>query len=68
MLKPVTMFKYLKYFNYFNTLTLKQVFWKTKTFFQKLEYHFLVESTNIANASFSNKTAKSEANVKTKWT
>ena len=49
----------------FNTLTLKQIFWKTKTFFKKLEYHFLVESTKIENASFSYKTAVSEANVKT---
>ena len=32
----------------FNTLTLKQIFWKTKKpFFKKLEYRFLVESTNI---------------------
>ena len=31
--------------NDFNTLILKQIFWKTKTFFQKLEYAFLVEST-----------------------
>ena len=27
--------------NAFNTLTLKQIFWKTKTFFKKLEYWFL---------------------------
>ena len=40
----------------FNTLTLKQIFWKTKTFFKKLQ---------IENASFSYKTAVSEANVKT---
>ena len=58
----------------FNTLTLKQIFWKTKTFFKKLEYRFLVESTKIENASFPYKTAISEANVKTnkmvttKWT
>ena len=36
----------------FNTLTLQQIFWKTKTFFKKLEYRFLVESTKIENASF----------------
>ena len=60
--------------NDFNTLTLKQISWKTKTFFKKLEYRFLVESTKIENASFSYKTAMSEANVKTnrmvntKWT
>ena len=51
--------------NDFNTLTLKQIFWKTKTFFKKLEYRFLVESTKIENASFPYKTAISEANVKT---
>ena len=45
-----------------------------KTFFKELEHRFLVESTKIENASFSYKTAISEANVKThrivntKWT
>ena len=51
--------------NVFNTLTLKRIFWKTKTFFKKLEYCFLVESTKIENAPFRYKTAISEANVKT---
>ena len=57
-----------------NTLTLKQIFWKTKTFFKKLENCFLVESTNIENTLFPYKTAISEADVKTngmvssKWT
>ena len=41
------------------------MFWKTKTFFRKLEHFFLVESTNIENASFPYKTAISEASVKT---
>ena len=56
--------------NVFNTLA----FWKTKTFFKKLEHRFLVESIKIENASFPDKTAISEANVKTnrmvstKWT
>ena len=36
-----------------------------KTFFKKLQYRFLVERTNIENASFPYKTAISEANVKT---
>ena len=64
----------MKVSNVFNTLTLKQIFWKTKTFFQKLEYHFLVETTKIENTPFPFKTALSEANVKTnrmattKWT
>ena len=51
--------------NVFTTLTLKQVFWKTKTYFKKLESRFLVESANIENASFPYKTVMSEANVKT---
>ena len=60
--------------NVFNTLTLRQIFWKTKTFFKKLEYRFLVEHTKTENASIPYKTAISEANVKTnrmvstKWT
>ena len=60
--------------NVFNTFTLKQIFWKTKTFFIKLEYRFLVETTEIENASFPFKTALSETNFKTnriattKWT
>ena len=54
--------------------TLKQISWKTKTFFKNLDYHFLVESTNTENISFPYETAISEANVKTnrmvitKWT
>ena len=47
----------------FNALTLKQIVWKTKTFFKKLEYCFLVESTKTESASFLYKTARSEANV-----
>ena len=64
----------MKVSNVFNTLALKQILWKTKTFFKKLEYHFLVETTKIENTSFPFKTALSEANVKTnrmattKWT
>ena len=70
----VFMWQSVKVSNVFNTLTLKQIFWKTKTFFKKLEYCFLVESTKIENASFPYKSAISEANVKTnrmvttKWT
>ena len=40
----------------FNTLTLKQVFWKTKTFWTKLEYSFLVQSTTNKSAAFPCKT------------
>ena len=49
----------------FNTLTLKLIFSKTKTFFKKLEYHILVETTRIENATFLYKTVLSESNVKT---
>ena len=59
------MWQSVEILNDFNTLTLKQIFWKTKTFFKKLEYRFLVESTKIENASFPYKTAISEASVKT---
>ena len=68
------MWQLMKVSNVFNTLALKQIFWKTKTFFKKLEYSFLVETTKIENASFPFKTALSEANVKAnrmataKWT
>ena len=68
------MWQSVEILNVFNTLTLIQIFWKTKTFFKKLKYRFLVESTKIENASFPYKTAISEANVKTnrmvstKWT
>ena len=59
------MWQSVKVSNVFNTfLTLKQIFWKTKTFFKKLEYCFLVETTKIENTSFPFKTALSEANVK----
>ena len=68
------MWQSLEILNVFNTLTSKQIFWKTKTFSKKLEYRFLVESTKIENASFPYKTLISEANVQTnkmvttKWT
>ena len=55
----------VKILNVFNTLTLKQIFWKTKTFFKKQEYRFLVASTKIENASFRFKIAISEANTTT---
>ena len=51
--------------NVFITLTLKQVFWKTKPFLKKLEYRFLVESTTIGSATLLYKTALSKTNVKT---
>ena len=64
----------MKVSNVFNTLTLKEIFWKMKSFFKKLEYRFLVEATKIGNTSFPFKTTLSEANVTpnrmatTKWT
>ena len=64
----------VKVSNVFHTLTLKQIFWKTKTCFKKLEYHFLVEATEIEITPFPFRTALSEANFKTnrmtttKWT
>ena len=39
------MWQSMEILNDFNTLILKKIFWKTKTFFQKLDYTFLVEST-----------------------
>ena len=72
--RPVFMRQSMKVLNVFNTLTLIQVFWKTKSSFKKLDYYFLVKTTKIENTSFPFKTALSEANVKTigmsptKWT
>ena len=40
----------LEILHIFNTLTSKQIFWKTANFFKKLKYHFLVESTKIEKA------------------
>ena len=63
----------MKVSNVFNTLTLRQIFGKTKSFFKKLEYYFLVEATKIENTPFTFKTTLSETNVKiykmvtTKW-
>ena len=68
------MWQSLEILNIFSTLNLKQIFWKMKTFFEELDYRFLVESTKIENAIFPYKTALTEANVNTngmgsiKWT
>ena len=59
------MWQSVQVLNVFNTLILKQIFWKTKIFFKKLEHLFLVESTKIENTSFPYKTDISEAIVKT---
>ena len=63
--RHVFMQQSVKVSNVFNTLTFKQIFWKTKTFSKKLEYVFLVETTEIENTPFPFKTALSETNVKT---
>ena len=46
----------------FDTLTLKQIFWQTKTSFKKLD-RFSVGSTKIENAAFPCKTALPEADI-----
>ena len=56
--------QWLEILNIFNALTLNQIFWKTKTFIKKLEYHFSVESTKTENAIFRQITALSEENFK----
>ena len=47
-----------------NTLTLKQIFRKKKTFFKNLEYRFLVESAKIENVSLLCKSSISGTNVR----
>ena len=65
---------WIENFERFQQFNLKQIFWRIKTFFKKLECCFLVESTKIENVSFPYKTAISETNLKTnrmvstKWT
>ena len=49
--RHVVMWQLVEILNNFNTLNLKQNFWKVKTFLKELEYSFLVESTKIENAS-----------------
>ena len=63
--RHVFMWQSVEFLSVFNTLTLKQIFWKTKFFTLKLQYRFLVESNKIENASLPYKTAMSEADVKT---
>ena len=53
---------YFERFQYFN---FEINFLKKRELFKKVEYQFLVESTNIDNITFPYKTALSEANVKT---
>ena len=63
--RHVFMQQLVKVLNVFNTSTLKQILQKTKKFVKKLEYRFLVETTEIEITSFPSKTALSETNVKT---
>ena len=60
----------VKVSNVFNTLALKQILWKTKIFFKKLECRFLIEATKIENTPFSFKKANVKSNrlANTKWT
>ena len=45
----------MKVLNVSNTLTFIQIFWKTKTFFEKQENRFLVETTEIEKRHFHSK-------------
>ena len=59
------MWQSLEILNIFNALTLKQIFYQTKTFSDKLEHRVLVQSTTIKSATFPYKTALSKANDNT---
>ena len=50
--------------NVFNTLTLKQVFWRSKTFLKKLEDHFWVQTTTNESATWPYKTFLSKGRIK----
>ena len=62
------------YFERFQYINFEKKVLKMKTFFKKLQYRFLAESTKIENSIFRFKTGLAEANVKknemecTKWT
>ena len=57
MVASFGMWQSLEVLNFFNTLTLNQIFWKTKTFYKKLEHCFLAESTKNDNITFPYKTS-----------
>ena len=46
------MWQSVKTLNVFNTLTLKQIFRKTKTFFKKLEYDFYLKALRLKTHRF----------------
>ena len=50
--RHVFMWQSLKILNVFNTLSVKTIFSKTKNFFKRLEYRFLVEITEIEKTKF----------------
>ena len=54
--------------NVFNTLTLKQIFWKTKTFFKKLEYCFLKTYHFHTKLPYQKPMLRQIKWVSTKWT
>ena len=58
------MCKSVEILNVFNTLTLKQVFRRTKTFFKKIGKSFLNISTKIENGTCPYKTVLPESKVK----
>ena len=51
-------------FERFQCFKFEKNFWKTETFFKKLECRFLGSSTKIENGAFPYKTAYSESNAK----
>ena len=63
--RRVFIWQSMEILNVFNTLTLKQIFWKWKPFWKNWSTDFLVEGTKMENASIPYKTAISEANAKT---
>ena len=62
--RHVFMWQSLEIVNVFTTLALKQVFWKTKTFYEKLKYRFLAEVSVIKSAKFPYQSPLLKANVK----
>ena len=55
--RHVFMWQSVETLNIFNTLTLKQIFWKTETFFLKtVVQFFLVKGTKIEKVSYPYKT------------
>ena len=62
--RHVFMWQSLEILNVFNTITLKQILWKTQTLFKKLEYWFLVESTKTENTKL---LCQKSMFIQTKW-